>query len=126
MVAMQKALTGKDYELIPCKAIKNYSSFCQNADVPEILDLGHVGEVTEVNPAYLEQLNEDRVIPVIAPIGRGENGESLNINADFVAGKVASALRAEKLILLTNTPGVKKGGKLLTGLKYDEIRAAYC
>ncbi len=116
-----KGLMGKDNGLIHAKQLK-ITRHSAEVDVPEIIDLGHVGEVTEVNSAFLEQLNQNRVIPVIAPIGRGENGESLNINADFVAGKVASALGAEKLILLTNTPGVKKDDKLLTGLKYDEIR----
>jgi len=116
-----KGLMGKDNGVIYAKRLK-ITRHSAEVDVPEIIDLGHVGEVTEVNPAFLEHLNENRVIPVIAPIGKGENGESLNINADFVAGKIASALRAEKLILLTNTPGVKKDDKLLTGLKYDEIR----
>ena len=88
----------------------------------DIFDLGHVGQVTNVNPAYLLQLTEDNIIPVIAPIGLGEGGESLNINADFVAGKIAAALLAEKLILLTNTPGVQKNGKLVTGLKNDAIK----
>ena len=88
----------------------------------DIFDLGHVGQVTNVNPAYLLQLTEDNIIPVIAPIGLGEGGESLNINADFVAGKIAAALHAEKLILLTNTPGVQNNGKLVTGLKNDEIK----
>ncbi len=116
-----KGLMGKDHEIIRAERLtitRNNSEL----DTPEILDLGHVGKVTEVNPANLKKLNEDRFIPVIAPIGLGEGGESLNINADFVAGKIASALHAEKLILLTNTPGVIKDDKLLTGLKYDEIR----
>jgi len=116
-----KGLTGKDNDVIHAKRLK-IARFSAEVAVPEIIDLGHVGEVTKVNPSLLTQLNKDRIIPVLAPIGMGEDGESLNINADFVAGKIASALLAEKLILLTNTPGVKKDGKLLTGLKYEEIK----
>ena len=67
-------------------------------DRPEIIDLGLVGEITKVNPRILETLDKGGFIPVIAPIGRGENGETLNINADFVAAQIASALQAEKLI----------------------------
>lgn len=116
-----KGLTGKENGMIQAKRLtitRNSAEF----EVPEIIDLGHVGEVTKVDPAVLTQLNNNRTIPVVAPIGLGEDDESLNINADFVAGKVASALNAEKLILLTNTPGVQKDGDLLTGLKYDEIK----
>ena len=116
-----KGITGKDSGVIHARRLK-ISHFSAEAAVPEIIDLGHVGEVIKVNPSLLTQLNNDRIIPVLAPIGMGENGESLNINADFVAGKIASAMLAEKLILLTNTPGVKKEGKLLTGLKFDEIK----
>jgi acetylglutamate kinase len=116
-----QGLTGKDNGVINAKRLK-IARFSAEVAVPEIIDLGHVGEVTKVNSALLTQLNKDRIIPVLAPIGLGEDGESLNINADFVAGKIASALLAEKLILLTNTSGVKKDGKLLTGLKHDEIK----
>jgi len=116
-----QGLTGKNNGVINAKRLK-IARFSAEVAVPEIIDLGHVGEVTKVNSALLTQLNKDRIIPVLAPIGLGEDGESLNINADFVAGKIASALLAEKLILLTNTSGVKKDGKLLTGLKHDEIK----
>lgn len=115
-----KGLMGKENGIVRAKRLKITRNAAE-LEVPEIIDLGHVGEVTKVDPAFLIQLNNDRIIPVLAPIGLGENDESLNINADFVAGKIASALQAEKLILLTNTPGVQKDGKLLTGLKYKEI-----
>ncbi len=114
-------VTGKDGGLLYAKRLKVTRS-SPELEAPEIIDLGHVGEVTGVNPALLNHLKEEQFIPVIAPISAGENGESLNINADFVAGKIATVLGAEKLILLTNTSGVKKGDKLLTGLKHDDIK----
>ncbi|MED5773654.1 acetylglutamate kinase, partial [Enterobacter kobei] len=84
---------------------------------PEIIDIGHVGEVTGVNVGLLNMLVKGDFIPVIAPIGVGSNGESYNINADLVAGKVAEALKAEKLMLLTNIAGLMdKQGQVLTGL----------
>ena len=115
-------ITGKDGGLIYAKKL-TITRNSPELDAPEIIDLGHVGEVTEINPSLLKHLKEEQFIPVIAPIGVGENGEALNINADLVAGKIASVLEAEKLILLTNTSGVKKDGQLLTGLKYKEIEA---
>jgi acetylglutamate kinase len=114
-------ITGKDGGLIHAKRLK-ITRHSLEIGVPEIIDLGHVGEVTGINPSLLNHLASEQFIPVIAPIGTGENGESLNINADIVAGKIATVLGAEKLILLTNTPGVKKGDKLLTGLKHAEIK----
>jgi acetylglutamate kinase len=75
-------------------------------DVPEIIDIGHVGEVASINANVINMLVQSDFIPVIAPVGLGEDGLSYNINADLVAGKVAEVLKAEKLILLTNTPGV--------------------
>lgn len=116
-----KGLKGKDDGIVSARRL-TITRQTVSTNVPEIINLGHVGEVTHVDPTLLTQFNESRIIPVIAPIGLGENGESLNINADFVAGKIASALQAEKLILLTNTPGVQKDGKLLSGLKHDEIQ----
>lgn len=85
-------------------------------------ELGHVGEIKNIEPKEILHKITQNLIPVIAPIGSGENEESLNINADIVAGKIASALKADKLILLTNTSGVKDGDKLLTGLNQLEIK----
>ena len=115
-------LTGKDGDFIRAKKIT-----MQKADAPEIIDLGHVGEVSSIDPAVVDMLGKSDFIPVIAPIGVGADGRSYNINADLVAGKVAEVLKAEKLILLTNIPGIlDKQGKLLTGLsikKIDELIA---
>jgi acetylglutamate kinase len=109
-------ITGKDGDLILAKRHKKVKH-SPETDRPEIIDLGLVGEITKVNPGALKTLDKGGFIPVIAPIGRGENGETLNINADFVAAQIASALEAEKLILMTDTEGVKnKAGKLQSGL----------
>ncbi|MZG31038.1 MAG: acetylglutamate kinase [Nitrospinae bacterium] len=114
-------ITGKDGDLILAKRHKKVKH-SPETDRPEIIDLGLVGEITNVNPDILETLDQSGFIPVIAPIGRGENGETLNINADFVAAKIASALKAEKLLLMTDTEGVKnKDGKLLTGLSRKNV-----
>jgi len=83
-----------------------------------------VGEIESIDPSVIDTLEQGGFIPVVAPIGVGENGESYNINADLVAGKLAEILKAEKLLLLTNTPGVlDKDGKLLTGLTPKKIDA---
>ncbi|HAL68481.1 MAG TPA: acetylglutamate kinase, partial [Pseudomonas sp.] len=88
----------------------------------EIIDIGHVGEVVSVNTDLLNMLVKGDFIPVIAPIGVGINGESYNINADLVAGKVAEALQAEKLMLLTNIAGLMdKQGQVLTGLTTEQV-----
>jgi acetylglutamate kinase len=93
----------------------------------EMIDIGQVGEVTSIDPEIISLLETREFIPVVSPIGVGPEGESYNINADLVAGKLAEILRAEKLILLTNAPGVlDKSGKLLTGLtprQVDELFA---
>ena len=93
----------------------------------EVPDLGQVGEIASIDPGVIETLENGGFIPVVAPIGVGEDGQSYNINADLVAGKLAEVLKAEKLVVLTNTPGVlDKDGKLLTGLtpkKIDELAA---
>ena len=89
-----------------------------------MLDIGLVGEIRLIDPAIITFLDSGDFIPVIAPIGVGVDGETLNINADVVAGKLAEVLKAEKLVLLTNTPGVlDKDGKLLTGLTPKQIDA---
>jgi acetylglutamate kinase len=99
-------ITGKDGDLILAKRHRKMK-VSPETDRPEILDLGLVGEITKVNPKILETLDSNDFIPVIAPIGKGENKETLNINADFVASAIAAALKAEKLILMTNTQGVR-------------------
>jgi len=92
------------------------------ATAPEIIDLGHVGEVEQVDPRVVKTLDDQQFIPVIAPIGVGEDGHTYNINADTVAGKLAITLRAEKLMLLTNTAGVlDQRGNLLTGLTAADV-----
>ena len=88
------------------------------------IDIGQVGEIASIDPKVIWALQEGGFIPVVAPIGVGEDGQSYNINADLVAGKLAEVLRAEKLVVLTNTPGVlDKSGKLLTGLTPKKIDA---
>ena len=91
-------------------------------DPSKLIDVGQVGEITGIDPSIINFLDTGDFIPVVAPIGVGENGETYNINADVVAGKLAEILGAEKLILLTNTPGVlDKAGNLLTGLTPKQI-----
>ena len=109
---MAVGLSGKDANLI--RAEKYYLSAEKVRDMPpEIIDIGLVGKVKEVNASLIISLMADGVIPVIAPTGVGDGGETYNINADLVAGAVASALAAEKLILLTDVPGVLNGNKEL-------------
>ena len=116
-------LTGKDGTLLRAKKL-NITQESEETKAPEIIDLGHVGEVTNVNRKVVDMLVDGDFIPVIAPIGVDEKGQSYNINADLVAGKVAEFLKAEKLILLTNTAGVQdKGGKVLTGLTVEQVDA---
>lgn len=109
-------VTGKDGQLIKAKKLV-VSHKTPEMDVPEIVDIGHVGEVASINKGVIDMLVSSGFIPVIAPIGVGSDGASYNINADLVAGKVAEVLGAEKLILLTNVAGLKdKSGEILTGL----------
>ncbi len=113
-------LTGKDGSLIRAK--KMQMSIDSDSNTSEIIDLGHVGEVQTIDPAVVSMLDDDDFIPVIAPIGVGDDGQSYNINADLVAGKLATVLGAEKLLLLTNTVGIlDKQGKLLTGLNARQV-----
>ena len=113
-------ITGKDGDLIQAKKHKRVKH-SPETNRPEIIDMGLVGEVTKVNPKILEVLHQNEFIPVIAPTGKGIEGETLNINADFVAAAVASALKAEKLVLMTDTAGVQhKNGNLITELTRKE------
>lgn len=113
-------LSGKDGDLIHAKQLKLSQSDSQSTP-SELIDLGHVGEVSGINPAILNTFLDSNIIPVIAPIGVGENGETYNINADSVAASIASVVKSEKLILLTNTTGVMDGETLLTGLSPDQV-----
>lgn len=113
-------LTGKDGSFIRARKIR----MAQGEQAGEMLDIGQVGEVESIDPEVISLLESREFIPVVAPIGVGPEGDAYNINADLVAGKLAVVLRAEKLILLTNTPGVlDQAGKLLTGLTPREVDA---
>ena len=114
-------LTGKDGDLIRARKMTVTRS-SPELDAPEIIDLGHVGEVESIDASVVKMLDSGDFIPVIAPIGVGEDGRSYNINADLVAGRMAEVLGAEKLMLLTNTRGLlDKSGALLTGLDADDV-----
>ncbi|MBV0934639.1 acetylglutamate kinase [Marinobacterium weihaiense] len=116
-------LTGKDGQLLRARKLK-VKHKTPEMEAPEIIDIGHVGEVDSVNVQVLEMLVNSDFIPVIAPIGVGEDGHAYNINADLVAGKVAEVLKAEKLMLLTNISGLlDKDGKVLTGLTTEQVDA---
>ena len=110
-------LTGKDGGLIRARKL-----LIKSKDGGAAVDIGQVGEVESVDPRVVSQLDQGAFIPVIAPIGVGEDGKSYNINADLVAGKIAGVLKAEKLMLLTNTRGVlSKQQELLTGLSARQV-----
>jgi len=118
-------LSGRDGDLVCARKLqvnsKNEGEELGNAP-PELIDLGQVGEVTHINPGVLESLSQKDFIPVIAPVGVGEDGQAFNINADLVAGAIAGELLAEKLILLTDVPGVNdKGGRLITTVPRHEL-----
>lgn len=110
-------LTGKDASLIKARSLQMADSKTTNR-----IDLGRVGEVEAIDPSILHTLDNDGFIPVIAPIGVGADGGSYNINADLVASRIACVLKAEKLLLLTNTTGIlDKAGGLLTGLSPQQV-----
>lgn len=115
-------LTGQDGAFIRARKL-----MLPDKDKPtQMLDIGQVGEIEAIDPQMISVLEAGGFIPVVAPIGVGANGESFNINADLVAGKLAEILKAEKLVLLTNTPGVlDKEGKLITGLTAKDIDALF-
>lgn len=114
-------ITGKDGQLLRARKL-SFTRKSPEMLEPEIIDIGHVGEVSSVNTSVIDMLIKSDFIPVIAPIGVGEDGASYNINADLVAGKIAEVLRAEKLMLLTNVAGLQdKQGKVLTGLTTGQV-----
>ena len=114
-------LTGKDGDLIRARKL-NVTRDDPLLERSEIIDYGHVGEVESIDPRVVQLLETEAFIPVIAPIGVGKNGETYNINADLVASGLAKTLAAEKLILLTNTPGVlDKSGTLINSVKANEV-----
>ncbi|MFO7576634.1 MAG: acetylglutamate kinase [Pelovirga sp.] len=114
-------ITGKDGGLIRARKLE-MTAVNPDSLTPEIIDIGMVGEVEQVDPAIIEALKQHNFIPVIAPIGGGLEGETYNINADLVAGKIAGALAAEKLILLTDVEGVKdKQGRLISTIDIRRV-----
>jgi acetylglutamate kinase len=115
-------LSGRDGDLIQARKMKVPGKPETENAPPELIDLGRVGEVTRINPDILETLDAKDFIPVIAPVGVGEDGQAYNINADLVAGAVASELKAAKLMLLTDVEGVKDSqGGLLSSIALNSI-----
>jgi acetylglutamate kinase len=115
-------LTGKDGGLIRAKKML----IADQNQAGAMIDLGFVGEIDAINPAVVKALQDDAFIPVISPIGFSEEGQAYNINADLVAGKMAEILHAEKLVMMTNIPGVMdKNGTLLTDLTAREIDSLF-
>ncbi|GAA6167100.1 acetylglutamate kinase [Sessilibacter corallicola] len=114
-------ITGKDGHLIRAKKLE-VKRKTPDMKAPEIIDIGHVGEVESVNTSVIDMLVNSHFIPVIAPIGVGKDGATYNINADLVAGKIAEVVGAEKLMLLTNVSGLQdKNGEVLTGLSTQQV-----
>jgi acetylglutamate kinase len=111
-------LTGKDGNFIRARKL-----MLESKDIPgDLIDIGQVGDISQIDPSLIALLDTGAFIPVIAPIGVGKAGETYNINADVVAGKIAEVLKAEKLVLLTNTPGVlDKAGNLVSGITPKQI-----
>jgi len=120
-------LTGKDGGMIRATQLtmtRTPSGIASGSEAPEIIDIGHVGEVASIDASIINMLVSGNFIPVVAPIGVGADGRSYNINADLVAGKLAEVLHAEKLMLLTNIPGVlDKQGNVLTNLDAHQVDA---
>lgn len=115
-------LNGQDAGFIRAKRMMVESE----TEKGKMLDIGYVGDIYDIDPKLIHHLDAADFIPVVAPIGVGEDGQAYNINADLVASELAQTLKAEKLVLMTNTPGVlNKAGKLLTGLTYKEINALF-
>jgi acetylglutamate kinase len=115
-------ISGKDGNLIKAKKLSIKKSAVEGMTAPEIIDIGQVGEVVSVKVDVINTLTEGDFIPVIAPIGVGDDGASYNINADLVAGRIAEVLQAEKLMLLTNVAGLQdKAGEVLTGLTTEQV-----
>jgi len=114
-------LTGKDGDLIHAKRMV-FKQTAPEMEAPEIIDIGHVGEIESIDTSVVDMLIQGNFIPVIAPIGVGKDGQSYNINADVVAGKMAEILVAEKLIILTNAAGLLNAkGEILTGLSIADV-----
>jgi acetylglutamate kinase len=111
-------LTGKDGSFIRAKKLL----LANHENLGDLIDVGQVGDITQIDPSLIGHLESGGFIPVVAPIGVGKGGETYNINADVVAGKIAEILKAEKLVLLTNTPGVlDESGGLITGMTPKQI-----
>ncbi len=116
-------VTGKDGQSIRARKL-HVKAKTKDLDEPEIIDIGHVGEVAQIDTRLIHMMLDSDLIPVVAPIGVGEDGTSYNINADLVAGKLAEALQAEKLMLLTNIEGLmNREGEVLTGLTVPQVDA---
>lgn len=114
-------MSGKDGNLIQARKLRRTQKD-QTSNIEKILDLGFVGEPEYINPEILSDLEETMIIPVISPVGRGANGETYNINADTVAGSIAGAIKASKLIMLTDVDGVLDiEGKLISSLSLDDV-----
>mgnify|MGYP002478201561 CR=1 FL=1 len=116
-------LSGKDGHLIQARKLQ-FAEACSGRS-GEVVDLGLVGEVSRINVEILRTLERSHLIPVIAPIGVGENGETYNINADLVAGRIAGALQAQKLLLMTDVPGIlNNNGELISSMTVPEVADA--
>ncbi|MFL3653620.1 MAG: acetylglutamate kinase [Halioglobus sp.] len=116
-------VTGKDGQMIKARKL-TVNRYGSERDVAEIVDMGHVGEVDQIDVEVLQVILGSNFIPVIAPIGVGDDGTTYNINADLVAGKLAEVMNAEKLMLLTNVAGLlDKNGHILTGLTTEQVDA---